>query len=246
MCDISADVNAMQDLLRRRNRIMIIDRKCFENTLLRPVESWQGRTKEEVAGLLGESVGLMVGYEQHNPHHCYDLFLHSLHTVGGLSGDIPVLLRTAAFFHDIGKPAAAKCKDGKCVYYGHAAESVKLSIPILKGLGYSCGEADVILFWIGHHDDFTSWTLPEEPVTSPKLVISAQNLLRRMRRVESVESVFSLNERKYLWENLLFLSAADAKAQSDIAIWNGKVIDTKEHKMRKAERILTLIREIDL
>lgn len=68
------------------------------------------KDKEEVARLLGPETAAMVGFDQRNPHHCYTVYEHSLRTVEGLQKGCSVLLRTAAFFHDIGKPASAKEK----------------------------------------------------------------------------------------------------------------------------------------
>ena len=79
----------------------------------------------------------MVGYNQCNPHHCYDLFQHSLHAVERLSDEAGSLLRVAAFFHDIGKPDVAKKKDERLVFYGHAGKSAKIVKPILEKMGYS-------------------------------------------------------------------------------------------------------------
>lgn len=58
----------------------------------------------------------MVDYDQRNPHHCYDLFLHVLHTVQFVGSNSPTPLLVAAFFHDIGKPYVAQEKQGRLVF----------------------------------------------------------------------------------------------------------------------------------
>ena len=46
----------------------------------------------------------MVGFDQHNPHHVYDVYEHTLHALEATPPE-PVL-RMAVLFHDSGKPAS--------------------------------------------------------------------------------------------------------------------------------------------
>ena len=140
----------------------MISQKEFELSLLDPIAYWAGRSADEVASLLGCEASRMVGFDQRNPHHRYDLFTHTLHTVEGVGKGASALLRTAAFFHDIGKPDMARVKVDKLVFYGHPQRSAEISKPLLHALGYLPGEAEEILFYIVRHDDFISWELPEE------------------------------------------------------------------------------------
>ena len=59
----------------------MMTRKEFEKTLIASdcVTFWLSKTKEEVSDLLGEDVASMVKFDQRNPHHCYDLFAHTVH-----------------------------------------------------------------------------------------------------------------------------------------------------------------------
>lgn len=45
----------------------------------------------------------MIGFDQHSPHHAYDLFTHTAHVTAGVSADLT--LRWAALLHDTGKVA---------------------------------------------------------------------------------------------------------------------------------------------
>ena len=58
----------------------MIGRTEFESSLLCPVQFWAELSKENVTQLMGCEVAQMIQYNQNNPHHCYDLFLHTLHT----------------------------------------------------------------------------------------------------------------------------------------------------------------------
>lgn len=141
-------------------------RKKFEKDLSREnvVEYFLSKTPEELEKEYGTEIAKMVGFEQKNSHHCYDLWEHSLRTVEGISKESLTLeqftkLRVAAFFHDIGKPDVAKIneKTGQQVFYGHAYHSVDVAKPILEKLEYSDDEIKQLSFYIAHHDDFISY-----------------------------------------------------------------------------------------
>ena len=222
-----------------------MERKAFENSLKNPLE-WLKKDKEDVARLLGHETAAMVDFEQRNPHHCYTLFEHTLRTVEGLPKDCPALLRTAAFFHDIGKPFSAKEKNGWLVFYGHAAKSAKIAEPVLKKLGYSEDEVRRILFVISHHDDFIAWSLPEEDEKwIGNIVISKMNVKKYAEKVIRENSaVFSGEPELITWESLLDLCLADTGAQSASVYVNGILRDSAEQKSEKIRRIAACFREL--
>lgn len=211
-------------------------REQFEHSLINPLPFWSLKTKDEVSVLIGETTAVMVSFDQQNPHHCYDLFLHTLHTVAGIKETAPALLRVAAFFHDIGKPLATMEKQGRLVFYGHAQKSAKVAYPILKEMGYSDAEIKEICFYIKHHDDFISWVLPEEEYNRENkylVPITKKNMKKHIEKFLKKTAVDDFQPNKQSWENLLELCYADASAQADLVIQNGTIIDTKEHKLKK-------------
>lgn len=144
----------------------MITREELENLLLRKdiVDYLSSKTKEEIADILGDKVARMVGFEQKNIHHCYDLMGHTLHTVNGVNSsgineEELKKLRIAALFHDIGKPdvSSFNSKTEQQVFYGHAAKSKEIAKEELKEIGYSDEEIANITFYIEHHDDFISY-----------------------------------------------------------------------------------------
>lgn len=72
-------------------------RKEFEETFINS-GSLANMAKDEALRLLGKEVAMMIGYNQNNPHHCYDLWEHSIKTMQGLTCDKDNQLRVAAFF----------------------------------------------------------------------------------------------------------------------------------------------------
>ena len=92
------------------------------------LEYMSSLTKEQVDSLLGEKFSRMVGFDQNNVHHCYDLWGHTIHTVAsldvqGLSVEKANNIKIAALYHDIGKPDVVMEKNGKNVFYGHVKKS---------------------------------------------------------------------------------------------------------------------------
>lgn len=210
--------------------------KEFEDSLHDSIGFWSVKTVNVVEKMLGKSVAQMVRFDQRNPHHCYDLFTHTLHTVAGIKETAPVLLRVAAFFHDIGKPLVAMEKQGRLVFYGHAQKSAEIAYPILKEMGYSDTEIKEICFYIKHHDDFISWVLPEEKYDHENkylVPIIKENVQKHMEKIDGDDFL----PDKQSWENLLELCYADASAQAEVVVQNGEVIDTKEHKLSKIKAL---------
>lgn len=144
----------------------MLKREELETLLLREdlVEYLSKMDKAQIEEILGEKIARMVGFEQKNIHHCYDLFGHTLHTIEGienkdLSQEELKRLKVAALFHDVGKPDVAKMneKTGQQVFYGHADKSQEIAKELLSELGYSDKEINQITFYIKHHDDFISY-----------------------------------------------------------------------------------------
>ena len=74
-----------------------------------------------------------VGFQQHSPHHRYDVFTHIAHVVEATPKEPG--LRWAALLHDIGKPAAFTLDEtGRGHFKGHAKISAELAGVILLRL----------------------------------------------------------------------------------------------------------------
>ena len=75
----------------------------------------------------------VVGFEQHSPHHAYDVFTHTAHVVAAVPAELS--LRWAALLHDVGKPACfTRDENGRGHFKGHAKVSTELADDILLRL----------------------------------------------------------------------------------------------------------------
>ena len=74
-----------------------------------------------------------VGFDQHSPHHKYDLYTHIAQVVDRVPGDLP--LRWAALLHDVGKiPTFTRDETGRGHFYGHAQAGAEMADEILRRL----------------------------------------------------------------------------------------------------------------
>lgn len=138
-----------------------ITKSEFENSLLREdvVEYYLNMSREDIEYKFGSIVLDMVGFNQNNPHHCYDLFEHTLRTVkdiptGELSNEEIKLLKIAAFLHDVAKPNLRPDLTGRERYIANEIESAKIARVFLQELGYRQEEIVRICFYIAHVEDF--------------------------------------------------------------------------------------------
>ena len=65
-----------------------------------------------------------VDFDQHSPHHAYDVYTHTAYVVEALPADLT--LRFAGLLHDIGKPEAfTRDTDGRGHFYEHAQKGAQ-------------------------------------------------------------------------------------------------------------------------
>ena len=109
------------------------------------------RTYPQVIGVFWPEILPMVGFDQRNIHHCYDVWEHSLHALDAAPED--AALRCAALLHDIGKPATFTV-DGAGVghFYGHAARSCELAEGMLRRLRCPTSFRERVVRLVAWHD----------------------------------------------------------------------------------------------
>lgn len=117
-----------------------------------------------------------------NPHHCYDIYEHTLIAVESI--DPEPTLRFAMLLHDCGKPTVKKFdENGVAHFYGHQRISAEISAQILARLKVSNKFRDEILFLVSNHD---RWELYENTEKMPRYLSKfgldgVLNLLKVMR-----------------------------------------------------------------
>jgi tRNA nucleotidyltransferase (CCA-adding enzyme) len=109
------------------------------------------REYPDVIGVFWPEVLPMVGFDQKNIHHCYDVWEHSIHAVELVPAD-PVL-RCAAMLHDIGKPRCFTVDDaGVGHFYGHGAISTTMADQMLRRLKCATAFRETVARLVDWHD----------------------------------------------------------------------------------------------
>lgn len=109
------------------------------------------RTYPQVLGAVVPEILPMVGFDQRNAHHCYDVWTHTAVAVDHVPPELP--LRLAMLFHDIGKPDTFSLgEDGQGHFYGHARRSVEQAEAILTRLRAPRQVRETVLLLVRYHD----------------------------------------------------------------------------------------------
>lgn len=91
-------------------------------------------------------------FDQHNPHHCFDVWEHSLIALKKTESD--KILRLAIFFHDLGKPYCLKFdSEGIGHFKTHNIKSAEITQAVLKRLKYDAKTLKEVTQLVLHHDD---------------------------------------------------------------------------------------------
>lgn len=126
-------------------------REELEKLLCGPGAGAVLRAFPDVAGVVLPELEALVGFEQCNRHHCFDVYEHTLHALDAAQTD-PVV-RWAVLLHDIGKP---KCftedADGVGHFRGHPAVSGALADAALRRLKFSRREREAVVQLVEWHD----------------------------------------------------------------------------------------------
>jgi tRNA nucleotidyltransferase (CCA-adding enzyme) len=95
-------------------------------------------------------LGPMIGFDQHSPHHAFDVFTHTAYVCGNVPPELP--LRWAALLHDVGKPGCfTQDSTGRGHFYGHAQVGAEIADGILRRLKAPTALRERVTFLIRHH-----------------------------------------------------------------------------------------------
>ncbi|HLQ67615.1 MAG TPA: CCA tRNA nucleotidyltransferase [Candidatus Limnocylindrales bacterium] len=95
-----------------------------------------------------------------NRYHAFDVYFHTLHTTDAAPAEKP-LVRLAALFHDVGKPATrAEKENGDATFYNHQYESARLAETAMTRLRFSRDATDQVVHLVRNHmfDYRPEWT----------------------------------------------------------------------------------------
>ena len=142
----------------------------------------------DVLGVFLPEILPMVGLEQRNPHHSYDVWTHTVYVI--VNSPHGKVMRLAALLHDIAKPRCFTIDEkGTGHFHGHPEVGAKLSGKILRRLHLDNDTIAKVGTLIRYHD--------QRPKLEPKYV-------RRLISKTGIDC----------FEPLMELKRADAKGQN--------------------------------
>ena len=104
----------------------------------------------DVVGVVLPELAPAMGFDQHTPHHVYDVYTHC---VKALSAVPPTpVLRLAALLHDVGKPPVFSMDEhGTGHFYNHVPAGLPLAEQALTRLRLDTRTREQVLLLIQHH-----------------------------------------------------------------------------------------------
>ena len=145
-----------------------------------------GEILERAAPILGvflPEILPMVGLDQHNPHHLWDVWGHTCRAIQLAPKDS--IVREALLFHDIGKPPCFTLDEqGTGHFYGHAQVSAAMAETILTRLRWEQEAIHQITTLIQWH---MAQILPTRPVVRRWLNRLGEENFRRLLAVRQAD-----------------------------------------------------------
>ena len=89
----------------------------------------------DILGVVLPEILPCVGFDQRNPHHCYDVWEHTAYAVGAVPPTR--VLRWTMLLHDLGKPNCfTQDAEGVGHFYGHTSLSAELAEDVMRRLHF--------------------------------------------------------------------------------------------------------------
>lgn len=94
----------------------------------------------------------LIGFQQNNPYHAYDVFDHTVHAIEKCESD-DLVVRFAVFFHDFGKPHSYQDgEDGIRHFKGHGKVGAEITDSIMKRLRFDNETRNNVVELVYYHD----------------------------------------------------------------------------------------------
>lgn len=94
----------------------------------------------------------LIGFQQNNPYHAYDVFDHTVHAIEKCESD-DLVVRLAVFFHDFGKPHSYQDgENGIRHFKGHGKVSAEITDSIMKRLRFDNETRNNVVELVYYHD----------------------------------------------------------------------------------------------
>ena len=148
----------------------------------------------EVIGVFWPEVLPMVGFDQRDRHHCYDVWEHTLHALAAVEAEME--LRLTVLLHDVGKPNCFTVdKQGNGHFYGHPAESAQIAETMLRRLRADSATRETVMRLVAWHDKNIPRT---RPGVAHALAALGERDLRRLLAVKRADNLAQAPEYRFM------------------------------------------------
>lgn len=151
----SAEENTRCALLSRREDLRYVAAERVREELTKLLCGQDVRRvllgSPQVLGVVLPEILPCVGFDQHNCHHCYDVWGHTAHAVAAAPPE-PVL-RWVMLLHDLGKPQCFTLDaQGVGHFYGHHRPGAEIAEAVCRRLRFDTAAARQICTLVRYHD----------------------------------------------------------------------------------------------
>jgi tRNA nucleotidyltransferase (CCA-adding enzyme) len=152
--NLELDQNTKDIICKNIDNIKNIDFKDIKddltNILISNPERFIDLYDFKITDIIMPDFNAMVGCEQNNPHHCFDVVTHTLKSIEALPEKTEMLCWTM-LLHDIGKPVVKETDENGIDHFkSHANASVEIAEKIVND--FDLKNKDEILFLVKYHD----------------------------------------------------------------------------------------------
>lgn len=151
-----------------------------------------------------------IDCQQNNQYHKFDVFGHTLDALSRASdfghfGYADTYTRFALLFHDIGKPICKTTdQDGYDHFYGHPAQSAKITEQVLRRLRFSNDFVDTVTTLVAYHD--VAFT-PTKPAARRLLLKLGETQLRRLIKLRECDALAHTEKAHHLVDKAVAFSS---------------------------------------
>ncbi|MHC1721696.1 MAG: CCA tRNA nucleotidyltransferase [Aminipila sp.] len=187
----------------------------------------------------------MIGFQQNNPHHRYDVWEHTITAVENSKSE--PIVRLAVLLHDIGKPECFTCdRQGIGHFYSHGEFGAKIAEKILKMLKFDNQTISNVCQLIKYHDADISenskfikkWLNKIGPTQFDRLLLvkeadvmgqsdylrdkklkKLENIQSNLRQILEEKQCFSLRDLAVNGKDLIEIGIEDGRKTGEMLNW---------------------------
>lgn len=183
------EAQTAQALRDNRHRLTHVSAERITAELLQIVSgAYAGAVCMEFAEIFAEilpEIAPMMGFQQCNPHHKYDVWEHSVRAMESIRPE--PLLRLTMLFHDCGKPDTFTVDaQGIGHFYGHPAQSYVVAKQAVQHLRLPMQMEQQLLYLVRHHDTPLGQT---KRSVRRKLAVHGEAIFRQLLAIKKADCI---------------------------------------------------------